>query len=87
MGYNENYIEPWCQCFVECNLPASIGQGSKVGTRSIVEDRRLLSTVFVISIYLYLRGFQKSLIVPNSILGFKHKKYVIKNLTIRVKCI
>lgn len=29
---NENYIEPWCQCFVECHLPASIVQGSKVGT-------------------------------------------------------
>ena len=35
MGYNENYIEPWCQYFVECHLPALIDQGSKVGTRSI----------------------------------------------------
>lgn len=35
MGYNENYIEPWCQYFVECHLPALIDQGSKVGTHSI----------------------------------------------------
>ena len=34
MGYNENYIEPWCQYFVECHPPALIDQGSKVGTRS-----------------------------------------------------
>lgn len=34
MGYNENYIEPWCQYFVECHLPALIDQGSKVGTHS-----------------------------------------------------
>jgi hypothetical protein len=41
MGYNENYIEPWCQYFVECHLPALIDQGSKVGTHSTGEPDEL----------------------------------------------
>lgn len=51
MGYNENYIEPWCQYFVECHLPALIDQGSKVGTHSNVDKTcalGLLCTGFVI---------------------------------------
>lgn len=48
MGYNENYIEPWCQCFVECHLPASIGQDSKVfGTASENPGISMISGVFL----------------------------------------